>query len=89
MNPIRLDRFGGVIPRVPDALLPPNQASMAQNCDFAYGELHSTKQDFLIRTMTNTVGSVYTDNGLVFYTWSDDVNAVRSPLANDQYNRLY
>lgn len=89
MNPIKLDRFGGVIPRVPDSLLPPNQASMAQNCDFAYGELHSTKQDFLIRTMTNTVGSVYTDNGLVFYTWLEDVNAVRSPLANDPYNRLY
>jgi hypothetical protein len=89
MNPIKLDRFSGIIPRIPDALLPPNNASGAQNCDFAYGELRSSKLDFLIRTMANAVGSGYTDNGLVFYTWPDDVNALRSPLANDPYNRLY
>ena len=89
MNPIRLNQFSGLIPRMPDSLLPPNSASQAQNCDFAYGELRTTANDFLIKTLSNSAASVYTDNGLMFYSWPDDVNAVRSPLANDPFDRLY
>lgn len=85
----KMDRFGGLFPRRPESLLPETGATLAQNCDFAYGELRNTKGEFLIANVLNEARSIYTDDGLTFYTWSTDVNAVRSPLANDPYNRLY
>jgi hypothetical protein len=84
-----LDRFDGLIPRIPAALLPPSHATEATNCDFAYGELRPTRSDLFIKNLANTAASVYTDNGLTFYSWPEDVNAVRSPQAVDPYDRLY
>jgi hypothetical protein len=81
--------FSGLKPRLPESLLPEGAATIAQNCDFAYGELRNTKAGFALNTMLNNPKSIYTDDGLAFYTWSVDVNAVRSPIANDQFNRMY
>ncbi len=89
MTALKFDRFNGLLPRVPASLLPANHASEAQNCDFAYGELRATRLEFFIRNLANEVKSIYTDNGLLFYSWPEDINAVRSPLANDEFNRLY
>lgn len=87
--PIQLRRFLGLLPRTPPSLLPVENATQASNCDFAYGELRSTRADLYIKPLANAARSIYTDNGLTFYSWPVDVNAVRSPLANDQYDRLY
>lgn len=89
MAGIKFDRFLGLVPRTPAALLPQHNAIIAENCDFAYGELHNTRGGALFRTMTNAVRSVYTDDGQVFYTWDEDVDAVRSPLARDLFDRIY
>ena len=89
MPALKLDRFLGIRPRVPDSMLGQGEATIAQNCDFAYGELRNTKDGFLYGNMSNQPASIYTDDGLSFYSWTDDVNAVRSPLSNDTYNRLY
>ncbi|MET3135623.1 hypothetical protein AAKU55_005936, partial [Oxalobacteraceae bacterium GrIS 1.11] len=64
-------------------------ATIAENCDFAYGELHNTRAGFAIKTMANAAMSLYTDNGLTFYSWLEDVNAVRSPMSRDPFDRLY
>ena len=40
-------------------------------------------------SLTNTPAGLYTDDGLTFFSWTADVNAVRSPLANDTFNRIY
>lgn len=85
----KINIFSGIRPRVPESLLPEGAATIAQNCDFAYGELRNTKAGFLIGTMSNSPKSIYTDDGLTFYTWTTDVDAVRSPLVSDTYNRLY
>ena len=87
----KMKRFGGLYPRVPDSELPPTAASVAQNCDLAYGELRHTKGGFKLNfiAMLNEPQSIYTDDGLSFYTWEDDVYAVRSPLVSDTFNRLY
>lgn len=81
--------FSGIIPRLSPSLLPANHATQAENCDFAYGELHSTKSDFLFQNLINAAASIYTDDGLVFYSWAEDVDAARSPLASDPFDRLY
>jgi hypothetical protein len=84
-----LKNFSGIRPRVPESLLPEANATIAQNCDFAYGELRNTKGGYLVNSMSNSPTSIYTDDGLTFYTWTNDVNAVRSPLAKDTYSRMY
>ncbi|MFA5630350.1 MAG: hypothetical protein WC997_02460 [Porticoccaceae bacterium] len=89
MAGLKLDIFSGMRPRIPPTLLQPGMATQADNCDFAYGELRSTKGGHLVNTMSNSPKSIYTDDGLVFYTWPVDVDAVRSPIAKDLYNRLY
>lgn len=89
MAATKLNVFSGIRPRLPESLLPENAATVAQNCDFAYGELHNTKDGFLIQTMANAAKSLYTGDGTSFFSWTTDVNAVRSPIAKDEFERLY
>jgi hypothetical protein len=88
-NGLKLARFGGLLPRVPDTLLPPTAATVAHNCDFAYGELRSAAASLPERTLAANAASIYTDDGSTFYSWPVDVDAVRSPMANDLFNSLY
>lgn len=81
--------FSGIRPRVPESLLESNEATIASNCDFAYGELRNTKGGFEFLTLSNMPYGLYTDTGLTFYSWPKDINAVRSPLVNDVNERLY
>jgi hypothetical protein len=89
MAAFKINLYSGIRPRVPESLLPEGAATIAQNCDFAYGELRNTKGGYLVNTMSNSPKSIYTDDGLTFYTWTGDVDAVRSPLVSDTFNRLY
>lgn len=89
MAAFKIHLFSGLRPRLPESLLPEGAATVAQNCDFAYGELRSTKGGFAFGNLANNAQSIYTDDGLTFYSWDRDVNAVRSPLASDIYNRMY
>lgn len=88
-QPLRLNTFSGIIPKLPPALLPPTNATIAQNCDFGYGELRNTNDGVQLSTLANAAQSIYTDDGLLFFSWPNDVNAARSPIAADPYNRLY
>lgn len=81
--------FSGIRPRVPESLLESNEATIANNCDFAYGELRNTKGGFEYLTLSNMASGLYTDTGLTFYSWPTDIDAVRSPLVNDVNERLY
>lgn len=89
MAGFKINGFSGLRPRVPESLLSEREATIAQNCDFAYGELRNTKAGFQLYTMSNVAQSIYTDDGLTFYSWPFDVNAVRSPITNDTFYRLY
>lgn len=89
MAGFKLDRFHGILPRFSPSMLPKENAVLAKNCDFAYGELRGVKGNFNLASFINSPSSIYTDDGIRFYSWTTDVNAVRSPLSNDQYNRLY
>jgi hypothetical protein len=90
MAGMKFDRFLGLLPRVPPSLLPGANATIAENCDFAYGELRNTRGGLEVTdTMANAPATVYTDDGLRFYTWDEDVDVVRSPLAHDIYDRIY
>lgn len=89
MAGFKLNKFTGLRPRVPDPLLAEYEATIAHNCDFAYGELRNTKDGFALMAMSNAPQGIYTDDGLTYYTWPYDVDAVRSPLATDTFERMY
>lgn len=89
MAGFKIQKFSGIRPRFPESLLPEGAATIAQNCDFAYGELRNTKGGFGLFTLINEPLSIYTDDGLTFYTWATDVSAVRSPITNDLFTRMY
>lgn len=89
MTTLSIAQFSGIFPRVPDALLPQTAATVAENCDFGYGELRGMKGGALVTSVSNAVKSLYTEDGTTFYTWDVDVDAVRAPMSNDQYRRVY
>lgn len=90
MSAFKLDRFEGIFPKVPDTLLAPRAAAIAENCDFAYGELRSLKGDFKLKDLAVAAQSVWSEDGLRFYAWAEDVDAVISPLqAGPANDRLY
>lgn len=88
--PINLRKFSGLIPRVPLTDLPINAAAVAENIDFGYNELRSLRGDFKLRDLTLAARSVFSVDGLRFYVWPEDVDAVISPLQNGPASdRLY
>lgn len=87
--PISMKTFSGLIPKWPSSLLPATNATVAQNCEFSYGELQATNDGLQVSTLAAAAQSIYTDDGLAFFSWPGDVNAARSPIAQDQWNRLY
>lgn len=89
MAALIIKAFSGIRPRVPESLLQEREATIARNCDFAYGELRNTKAGFNLLSLSNEPLSLYTDDGLSFYSWPTYVNAVRSPIVNDQFQRMY
>lgn len=89
MAGLKLNMVSGLLPRVPESLLPERHATVARNCDFAYGELRNVNDGYALFVISNSPGSLYTDDGLTFFSWTSDVDAVRSPLVADKFNRLY
>lgn len=83
------NRFSGIRPRVPESNLAPGEATVAENCDFAYGELRNTKTGFFLKALANSAISIYTDDGVQFFSWDAKGHAVRSPMVNDPHHRLY
>jgi hypothetical protein len=90
MAKLSLNGFSGLLPRVPESKLPLGGALAAENIDFSGGQLQSLKGDFALRQLPHAARSVFSENGLQFYTWTEDVNAVPSPLqAGDASDLLY
>lgn len=97
MVAINIKAFRGEVPRVSDRLLQPNQASRAMNCKLTSGRLdplrglglEATVQLSLIRTLfryRHFVNGLPVDRWLTF---SNDVDVVDSPLANDTLGRIF
>jgi hypothetical protein len=87
--PLKMTQFSGIVPKVPSSLLPPTNGTIAQNCDFGYGELRNSNDGALLSNLSNAAQSIYTEDGLEFFSWTVDTDAARSPIAQDPYDRLY
>lgn len=100
MAGIKIEGFAGLIPRRSERLLPDNAATRARNTKLLQGELRGyrapretadlTSEYFTVRKayrVKDTSGFNYADEWLAFDT--QDVDVVRSPIVNDQFNRYY
>lgn len=96
MTAVNIKAFRGQVPRVGERLLQPNNAARALNCKITSGSLEpiaGLEQVYDANRFVKTIyryrafrSGVAVDNWL---TWSEDVNVVPSPNANDAYGRFY
>ena len=89
MTTLVLKNFSGELPNLPDYKLPDANAQQALYCDFAQNDLRPLRGGTLIKTMTNTVRGIYTEEGTNFYTWPVETFAAKGPVNNDTYGRMY
>lgn len=90
MPVISYKTFDGEIPKWAADLLPNGNAQLATNCDFGDGKLRPMKDGALLQTMVNNpVKGIYTDDGLLFYTWAAETLAFKSPIIDDAFDRVY
>lgn len=87
---IAFNNFGGEIPAAPAAQLPEHCAQYALNCDFTSNILEPLKAGNLIKTFPALpTKSIYTEDGIKFFTWSTDVRPFKGPIIDDLYSRVY
>ena len=93
---LSLEKWGGTIPRVEDpALIPDGKAQTALDCRFDLGGIAPYFQDNPIVTPTNTgpllsLFGYYDPSGVRwFFAWNSDVDAIKTPLLGDTYDRVF
>jgi hypothetical protein len=89
MTTLVLKSFSGELPSTPDYKLPDANAQVASFCDFSQNDLRPLRNGTLIKTMTNTVRGIYTEEGTNFYTWPIETFSGKGPVLNDTFGRMY
>lgn len=101
MTGFKVSDFGGVIPRMGSRLLPDNAAQIAQNVKLFSGELRSWFKAQTVNVPTKGPGikSIYriyatdttytTATGDYWLSWTEDVDAVKGPIAGDTSFKIY
>lgn len=90
MPKISYKGFDGEIPKLAKHLLPAVNAQLATNCIFSDGTLRALKGGALLQSMANNpVKGIYTEDGLLFYTWAQETYAFKSPVLEDAFGRVY
>ncbi|MEE9705833.1 hypothetical protein [Aeromonas veronii] len=80
----------GMVPRVEDHLLPDEAATLAQDCQFDCGSVAPLMQDMQCEiSLPITPASLFHYYGDHWFAWDKQVEVMRSPIAQDQYNRVY
>lgn len=104
MTAVRVEGFAGIAPRVSDRLLPPQGATVAQNAKLLTGELRGLHELKIVKDFTNlstpvrrafrlpfdiTAPIPINPNDYWIQFQDADVDFLRSPLANDGFERFY
>lgn len=80
----------GMVPRVEDHLLPDEAATFARDCQFDRGSVAPLMQDKQCGvSLPTTPVSLFHYYGDHWFAWDKLVDVMRSPIAQDQYNRVY
>lgn len=90
MPSIRVQNFGGIAPRISGRLLPPNSATLAENCKLWSGEIRPfrapRRDDAVVKS--GMVETIYNLNGY-WLSWNGDVDVVRGFIPGDTTGRVY
>ena len=92
MNQIRTEVFNGIMPILAPKLLPPNAAQVAQNVDLSGHRLTPWQVPLLTQAIPAGQKTFYKwrrNNSYEWLTWNTDVDVVQSPIAEDQFSRIY
>lgn len=96
MSSINFKVFRGQVPRISPRLLAPNYAQRALNCKITSGALDPIAGLTPVATIGRDVRSIFRyrkfgDAGAqdIWLTFPSDSDMVKSPLANDEYGRIY
>ena len=90
MPTIDITAMLGTMPRIERFLLPDENAGVATNCHFDSGVISPLKGDTAqATTFPITPGTIFRYTDAFWFAWSGDVNAIRSPIAQDAYDRVY
>jgi hypothetical protein len=87
--------FGGERPIVQPRLLNDTEAQLARNVRLVSGRIEPLKGPTTLKALNNALATTifrYGNNDTetnYWLEWTDYVHAVRSPIANDQYDRVY
>lgn len=90
MAGIDITTMRGEIPRDADGLLPQSNSTYAENCHFDCGVITPLTADIdasIAFTFTPQAVFHYYDD--YWFAWDHDVDVIRSPIAQDPYNRIY
>ena len=96
MTAIHIKGFRGAVPRISPRLLQPNQATAATNLRITSGRIDPLPGLSLADNAAQEVKTMwryrhFTDSGFVdnWMTWANDVDAVKSLVADDGLGRVY
>ncbi|ATY83435.1 hypothetical protein CVS42_11075 [Aeromonas veronii] len=80
----------GMIPRVAGHLLPDEAAELARDCAFDRGIITPLRDDLGVGVqLPFTPKTIFHYYGEFWFAWSGLVEVMRSPIAQDRYNRVY
>lgn len=90
---VKLASFAGIIPKTASDKLPASAASVADNCRLTSGDIEPWR-GFKLEQVVNALASAiktiyYYIPGSIYLTFEEDTDIVPSPIAQDQYGRIY
>ena len=84
-----ITRARGIVPLLDPRRLPPENATVAHNCDLEGAVIAPLKEPGAVATLTGANRKrVYPYNS-GWLQWDTDVDVAKSPVADDQYQRIY
>lgn len=92
---LKFNAFSGMIPKFNPVVLPDNNAENAVNCRFESGvlqPLYGLTQDVTLALTGHNINAIHlwdVNNNAYWLRFTDKVDVIRSPIADDSYSRIY
>ena len=92
---LKFNTFSGMIPKFSPFVLPDNNSENAVNCRFESGvlqPLYGLTQDVTLALTGHNINAIHrwdVNNNAYWLRFTDKVDVIRSPIADDNYSRIY
>ena len=87
---IDITTMRGMMPRVITSMLPDDASVLAENCHFRFGVITpENEKSAVLKSFTIRPQTIFHYSDDKWFAWADVVHAIRSPVAQDKYARIY